>query len=64
MQSLARNLGLKSAVDAGAGSGFFSQTLMDCGRCVRGFDGRAGNVAEARKQFPHIAFEQPDLEDR
>ena len=64
VQCLAPILGLKSAVDAGAGSGFFSQTLLDCGLRVRGFDGRAENVNEARKRFPHIAFEQADLEDR
>ena len=56
-------LGLKTALDAGAGVGFFSQTLADCGLSVRGFDGRAENVAEARKRFPHIAFAQADLED-
>ena len=56
-------LGLKTALDAGAGVGFFSQTLTDCGLSVRGFDGRAENVAEARKRFPHIAFAQADLED-
>jgi len=33
-------LGLKTALDAGAGVGFFSQTLADCGLSVRGFDGR------------------------
>jgi hypothetical protein len=32
-------LGLKTALDAGAGVGFFSQTLADCGLTVRGFDG-------------------------
>jgi SAM-dependent methyltransferase len=56
-------LGLKTALDAGAGVGFFSQTLADCGLSVRGFDGRAENVAEARKRFPHIAVALADLED-
>src|ERR1700719_3694200 len=56
-------LGLKTALDAGAGVGFFSQTLTDCGLSVRGFDGRAENVAEARKRFPHIAVALADLED-
>ena len=57
-------LGLKTALDCGAGVGFFSRTLADCGLNVLGFDGRAENVAEARKRFPDIAFEQADLEDR
>jgi hypothetical protein len=54
---------LKSALDAGAGVGLFSQTLLDYGPCVRGFDRRPENVAEARKRFPRIAFEQGDLQD-
>lgn len=56
-------LGLKTALDAGAGVGFFSQTLADCGLSVRGFDGRTENVVEARKRFPHIPFEQANLEE-
>jgi Methyltransferase domain len=57
-------LGLHTALDAGAGVGFFSQTLLDCGLNVCGFDGRSENVAEARRRFPHIPFEQADLQDR
>ena len=38
-------VGLKTALDAGAGVGFFSQTLAECGLSVRGFDGRSENVA-------------------
>jgi FkbM family methyltransferase len=63
LRRLSPVVGLKTALDAGAGVGFFSQTLADCGLSVRGFDGRAENVAEARKRFPHIAFEQADLQD-
>ncbi len=57
-------LGLSKAVDAGCGVGFFSQTLAECGLNVRGFDGRGENVAEARRRFPHIPFEQGDIEER
>jgi FkbM family methyltransferase len=64
LHCLSPALGLKTALDAGAGVGFFSQTLADCGLSVRGFDGRSENVAEARKRFPHIPFELIDLEDR
>jgi len=55
---------LSNAVDAGCGAGFFSQTLTECGLNACGFDGRAENVAEARRRFPHIPFEQGDIEER
>ena len=57
-------LALATAVDAGAGTGFFSQTLEDCGLTACGFDARAENTAEARRRFPNIPFEQGDLQDR
>src|SRR5712672_4837381 len=59
---LRQELGLASAVDAGCGVGFFSQILQECGLSVRGFDGRAANVAEARARFAPIPFEQGDIE--
>lgn len=55
-------LGLASALDAGCGVGFFSRILQECELDVRGFDGRAENVAEARRRFPAIAFETGDVE--
>jgi FkbM family methyltransferase len=61
---LKRVVELSNAVDAGCGVGFFSQTLAECGLNVCGFDGRAENVAEARRRFPHIPFEQGDIEER
>ncbi len=57
-------LGLSNAVDAGCGVGFFSQTLAECGLRVCGFDARAENVAEARRRFPEIPFEQADVQAR
>jgi FkbM family methyltransferase len=57
-------VGLSTALDAGCGVGFFSQTLAECGLNVCGFDGRAENVAEARRRFPEIPFERADAEDR
>jgi SAM-dependent methyltransferase len=57
-------LKLSSAVDAGCGVGFFSQTLAESGLNVRGFDGRAANVEEARRRFPSIPFEQGNVEER
>jgi len=55
-------LGLASALDAGCGVGFFSRILQECGLDVRGFDGRAENIAEARRRFPAIPFELGDVE--
>jgi FkbM family methyltransferase len=57
-------LGLRTAVDAGAGVGFFSRTLAECGLQVCGFDGREENVAEARRRYPQIPFAQGDLQER
>lgn len=57
-------LGLSRAVDTGCGVGFFSQTLTECGLNVCGFDGRGENVTEARRRFPHIPFEQADIEGK
>src|SRR5262249_31322573 len=55
---------LSTAVDAGCGVGFFSQTLAECGLSTCGFDARVENVEEARKRFPGIPFEQADVEAR
>jgi 2-polyprenyl-3-methyl-5-hydroxy-6-metoxy-1,4-benzoquinol methylase len=59
---LRQTLGLASALDAGCGVGFFSRILQECGLDVRGFDRRAENVAEARRRFSAISFEQGDIE--
>jgi FkbM family methyltransferase len=55
-------LELSTALDAGCGIGFFSETLRESGLQVHAFDGRAENVEEARKRFPQIPFEQGDIE--
>jgi FkbM family methyltransferase len=57
-------MAFSNAVDAGCGVGFFSETLAECGLNVCGFDGRGENVEEARRRFPHIPFEQGDIEER
>jgi len=68
IQSVVRKLkpalGLSNALDAGCGVGFFTQTLAECGLSVCGFDGRPENVAEARRRFPEILFEQLDVQNR
>jgi FkbM family methyltransferase len=62
VKALKLALGLRNAVDAGCGVGFFAQTLTEMGLETRGFDGRFENVVEARKRFPKIAFEHEDIE--
>ena len=64
VRRLQPGVGLSNAVDAGCGAGFFSQSLADCGLNVCGFDARGENVAEARRRFPHIPFEQGDIEEQ
>src|SRR5258708_21094905 len=56
-------LGLSNAVDAGCGVGFFSQTLLECGLNVCGFEGRVVKVLEAIRGFPHVPFERGDTND-
>jgi FkbM family methyltransferase len=62
VRALKPSLGLRTAVDAGCGVGFFAQTLTELGLEARGFDGRFENVVEARKRFPKLAFERGDIE--
>ena len=57
-------LRLETALDAGCGVGFFSETLEECGLNACGFDARKENIAEARKRFPHLPFETADIEAR
>ena len=63
VEKLKKVFPLTSALDAGCGVGFFARILADSGLHVCGFDGRRENVAEARKRFPHLAFETADIED-
>ena len=64
VKGLKSALGLSTAVDAGCGVGFFSETLSECGLYTCGFDARAENVEEARRRYPGIPFEQADVEAR
>ena len=63
LAKLIPELKLSTALDSGCGVGFFSEMMQECGLQVRGFDGRAQNVAEARRRFPEIPFEQSNVED-
>jgi len=64
LKKLKSSLSVSSALDTGCGVGFFSQILADHGLSVRGFDGRAENVAEAKRRFPDLPFEVGDIQDR
>src|SRR5260370_648973 len=64
VKRLKPTLRLSNGVDAGCGVGFFSQRVEECNMNVCGFDGREENVAEARRRFPQIPFEQGDIEER
>ena len=64
VEKLKPALRLETALDAGCGVGFFSETLEECGLNVCGFDAREENIAEARKRFPHLPFETADIEAR
>jgi FkbM family methyltransferase len=56
-------LQLATALDAGCGVGFFTQTLEECGLAARGFDGREENIKEARRRFPEMSFQRADIEN-
>jgi FkbM family methyltransferase len=56
-------LGLRTALDAGCGIGFFAKILEECGLDVRAFDGREENVNEARRRYPQIPFDLGDVQD-
>lgn len=45
-------LGLSTAVDAGCGVGFFSQTLAECGLYTCGFDARRGKRRRGSPALP------------
>lgn len=62
LNTLQRVSGLKTALDAGCGLGFFAQILDEAGMAVRAFDGRDGNVEEAKRRFPEVEFFQADIE--
>lgn len=63
VETLKPVLGVATAVDAGCGVGFFSKMLEESGLNVCGFDGRSENIAEAKRRFPEIPFEQANVED-
>ena len=53
---------VQSVADVGCGVGHFSGFLRGLGFDVVGFDGRPGNVEEARRRYPDIEFNVVDVE--
>jgi SAM-dependent methyltransferase len=54
---------VRTAADIGCGFGFFAGSLLDLGLEVTAVDGRAENVAEARRRHPSVHFETFNVED-
>ena len=54
--------GLATALDVGAGVGYFTELLAKEGFAVIGVEGRETNVAVARGRFSHLQFELGDVE--
>lgn len=57
-------LALRTAIDVGCGSGYFSGRLNSLGLEVIGVDGRPQNVEDSQRRNPGIRFERFDAEDR
>ena len=55
--------GLRTALDAGCGVGYFAELLQQMGLRVTAFDARPENVAEARLRHPGIDFRAADAEE-
>jgi len=62
LAELEPKISLKSALDAGCGTGYFSAVLRDLGLRVAAFDGRPENTEEARRRHPGIEFRVGDVE--
>ncbi len=61
--NLARGqVSLESAIDVGAGVGYFASFLRDLGFRVLAADGREENVAEGRRRHPDIEFISHNVE--
>lgn len=60
---LTEKYGLKTALDAGCGIGFFSDYLVAMGFSVTAFDARPQNIAEARSRYPSVNFVVHNIED-
>jgi len=53
----------ETGLDAGCGFGYFAQCLSEAGLTVTAFDGRAENIAEAKRRSPEVSFHVSNVED-
>lgn len=63
LPELKQRLNLKTALDLGCGLGHYAEILHQHGLDVLAVDGRAENVAEARRRFPHLKFQVADAQN-
>jgi len=63
MAAFREPLQLRTALDVGCGVGYFSGLLQEMGFDVSAFDGRPGNIEEARRRHPGVRFFVADLEE-
>jgi len=63
LSELIKRENIATTLDAGCGFGFFSGFLKKKGFEVTAFDGRAENVAEAKRRNPNVKFTIYDVED-
>lgn len=63
LPDLSARLDLRTALDVGAGFGYFSEYARGLGLRVQGVDVRPENVREAQRRFPDIPFHTADIED-
>jgi SAM-dependent methyltransferase len=64
LPELQRQLGLRTAIDVGCGTGFFSEFLRDSEFRVTALDGRKENVEEAQRRVGNVDFRHADVEDQ
>jgi tRNA (mo5U34)-methyltransferase len=62
LEPVRRQMTLESAIDVGAGVGYFARFLKDMGLGVLAVDAREENVAEGRRRHPDIEFVCRDVE--
>jgi SAM-dependent methyltransferase len=63
LPELKHRLNLKTALDLGCGLGHYAEILHQHGLDVLAVDGRAENVEEARRRFPHLKFRVADAQN-
>jgi SAM-dependent methyltransferase len=63
LPELQPRLGLRTALDVGCGTGFFSEFLRDSEYRVTALDGRKENVEEAQRRVENVEFHHADVED-